>query len=241
MTDRLRCEPAPGLIVFQPARGYRYAMDPFLLAGWALERPARTFFEGGTGCGVLSLLLARLGLEGEGMDVLPEWVALAEAGRMASGLEGRVRFSVGDLREPPTRAPADLALCNPPYLPLDGGPVSPDPMRAAARHERHGALPDLVRGLSLRGRRVALVLPAGRAAEGERALEVAGLPLRRRCDLPPALVLLEGGEGEGGEGTGAVERRVEPLRTDAGEHSPAVRAWYARLDARLAFGPSGNT
>lgn len=220
-----REEPAPGLFVWQPRRGFRYAMDPFLLAGFALEggRPAR-FLDAGTGSGIAALLLARQGLAGEGTDVRPEWIALARRSAAESGLE--VAFHVEDLRE--RRAePVPLALMNPPFWPLAEGPVSPDPLKAAARSELNGALAELIGALSRAGARVALVLPARREAEAVTALAAHDRPLTRRVRVDRSLVLLEGRAG----GALLQDERVA-LREGAG-WSAWARATYAAVGARL--------
>ena len=221
--------PAPGLVVYQPKAGFRYAMDPFFLAGWTLEGAMPTsFLDVGTGSGILALLLGSLGLAGEGIDVMAEWVALASRSAQESGLA--VRFRQEDVRF--RRAdPVDLVLCNPPYRPLGQGPLPPDPLRAAARHELHGSLAELIPALASAGRRVALVLPASRGDEAVKLLIAAGRPLRRRARLDDALVLLEGTTGA------RLEEDIQLALREDGDWSPWVRACYARLGAALAPRP----
>lgn len=229
--------PAPGLVVLQPRRGFRYAMDPFLLAGWALEGgvPA-DFLDVGTGSGVIALLLARLGIRGEGIDVLPEWIALARQSAARSGL--CLNFRVQDIRHR-ADVPRELVLCNPPYGRVGAGPLPSDATRAAARHELHGALGEIVPALARAGARVALIVPASRGPEAAALLGRAGRPLRRRLAIDDALVLLEGAEG-------ATLERDEwiPARL-GGDHSPRVRDLYAQVGATLgphsdSRGPEGG-
>jgi len=117
-----RDTPRPGVVVYQPARGFRYAMDPILLAGWALEggRPG-SFLDAGTGSGIVALLLAAQGIPGVGVDVLPLWIELARRSAAESATP-QLRFELGDLREMALPA-VDLAVCNPPYQPRGAGPV----------------------------------------------------------------------------------------------------------------------
>ena len=216
-----REEPAPGLVIWQPARGFRYAMDPMLLAAFALDggRP-RSFLDVGTGSGVIALLLARLGLEGEGTDIVPQWIDLARRSAEDSG--SKVDFHVEDVRGRQA-GPVELVLCNPPYWPLGEGPLPPDPMKAAARHELHGSLAELVPALCRAGERVALVLPARRADEAVALLAQHGRPLARRVRVDDTLVLLEGRGGGGGAEDIQVHTR------EAGGWSPWARAQYAKL------------
>lgn len=220
-----REEPAPGLHIWQPARGFRYGMDPVLLAAFALDggRPAR-FLDAGTGSGLIALLLARLGLVGEGVDIVPEWIELARRSAADSGLE--VAFQVQDLRL--RRAdPVDLVLCNPPYWPLGAGPLPSEPMRAAARHELHGALSELIPALCRAGERVALVVPARRAEEAARLLAQHDRPLARRVRVDQTLVLLEGRAGA------ELSRDTQVHTRAAGAWSPWARAQYEMLGLRL--------
>ncbi|MBN1336949.1 MAG: methyltransferase domain-containing protein [Deltaproteobacteria bacterium] len=222
--------PAPGLVIWQPARGFRYALEPFLLCGWALEGGwPRTAGDLGTGCGVAALLLARLGVRCSGWDVSEDWIRLAR--RSAEDSVLNVAFDVRDVRTLPL-ADLDLALCNPPYLPAGRGPGSPDPWRDAARTERHGTLDELAAAAVRTGRRACLVVPRSRAREAEHALERADAPVRRRCEVDSSLVLLEGRRHD----PGPVAAEIAATRTREG-WSPRVRAWYALLGARLSDRP----
>ncbi len=217
--------PAPGLVIYQPSRGFRYAMDPFLLAGWALEggRP-EGFLDVGTGSGVIALLLGRLGIPGEGIDVRPEWISLAQRSARESGLSTTFKHQDIRTRTDPETA---LGLCNPPYRPAGSGPLPDDPSRAAARYELNGSLAEIVPALCRAASRVAMVVPARRADEAARLMLQAARPLRRRVWVDDALALLEGQAGAHLEQDDRVAARIN------GEFSPWVRALYARLGARL--------
>ena len=223
----LSCDrPAPGLVVYQPRRGFRYAMDPFLLAAWSLEagRPALVG-DLGTGSGIMALLLARLGIRVRGWDVRPEWIALARRSARESGLQAD--FELADVRTLPA-SDLSLALLNPPYLPCGRGACSPDPWKAAARTELNGDLSQLVAAGACLARRLCIVLPMRRAREGLDALEQASLHPARRCDLDQALVLLEGRREP--------SRLCHEIATMNGPQgrSARVRSWYDALGARLA-------
>jgi tRNA1Val (adenine37-N6)-methyltransferase len=228
-------EPAPGLFLHQPKRGFRYSADPFLLAAWLLEAgtPA-SILDVGTGSGVLALLLAHAGVpEVTGIDVQPDWIPLAQRSAIVSKL--RATFAVADVRE--WSGPrVDVCVSNPPYLPTGRGPLPADPLRAHARHELSGSLGELIAAMSRLSERVALVLPAWRGDEAAALLSASGRPLVRRCDLDQRLVLLEG-RASGGP----LQREQVVLWQEGGGHGPRVRAWYARLGARLAAAPDATT
>lgn len=231
-TDPLtRDTPAPGVVVFQPRRGYRYAMEPFLLAGWALEagRP-RHAWDLGTGCGILALLLARQGIPVSACDVRPEWTCLARRSARESGLS--IDVHTADMRELPA-GEADLALLNPPYHPAGRGPVSPDPSRAHARTELAGDLAALVAAGGRVARRLCVVLPRARLEEGLCAMENAGLVPGRTCELLPSLALAEGHRDPPGVPPNAPRREVVSVREPEGGWSPRVHYWYRSSGAPL--------
>lgn len=230
--------PAPGVRVHQPARGFRYAMDPILLAGFVAEAgPPGRFLDVGTGCGVAALLLGRLGWHGVGMDVQEGVLDLARQGALDSGLADRLAFVGGDVRSlaaaaPPGAPPYPWVLCNPPYWRAGTGPLPADPAVAAARFALHGDLDELIPAMCRLGERVALVLPLARAREACVALRAAGRPIARRLDLLPRLCLIEGSRSAAPEGP----RLEAPLR-ESGRHSARVRALYDAANAILPDAP----
>ncbi len=194
---------APGLRIFQPARGHRYGVEVYALAGFALGLGAptpvpraRTAVELGCGSGVVSLLLARQGLSMRAWDRDPGWVELARASLARSpGARGGARFSVRDVREAQRAVPADVVVTNPPWFDPATGPLAEDPRRAAARSMLHGTVQDFVEiGLRL-APRVCVVTRAERLAE----LRLDGAYVARRAWLPGGkvgLVELRRGAGE---------------------------------------------
>jgi tRNA1Val (adenine37-N6)-methyltransferase len=214
-------------------------MDPFLLAGFSLEGgPFSRFIEVGSGCGVLSLLLASGGRTGLGIDVEPAWVALSERSAAESSLGERLRFLHRDVRtlvHDPDIGLADVVVCNPPYFRSDSGALPSDRLAASARFDVHGSLAEVVFCAARLGRRVCLVLPLDRVREASRALDSAGRPLRRRVDLNPRLGLLEGVEAW----TGPTQREDLTLRVE-GQHHPRIISWYASLGAGLQAAGSGS-
>jgi len=200
-------------------------MDPILLVGWALEGgEAQTFLDVGTGCGVMALLLARLGLKGKGIDVMPEAIELARRSAKESGMS--TVFQVMDARELP-RNTVDLVLCNPPYFPLSRGTPSSNPLRAASRHECHGSLSQIISACCRSGDRVCISLPTGRLDEGRVLLSQYGRPVARELRLDEGFGLLEGRRSSK---PSQVERGS--LR-EGGGHGPIAARLFARAGAIL--------
>lgn len=174
MTDATRETPAPGVVVYQPARGFRYSADAFWLAGLALSEPAASALDLGTGSGVVAFLLARAGVETLGVDLREEWRPMWSRSLAESETPPSLRVAdVGVLEV----APVDLITCNPPYFPAGSGPVAPDPLKAAARTESTATLDAFVACAARHLR------PGGRACfvvPREREAEVAGSGLHAR-------------------------------------------------------------
>jgi len=193
--------PAPGLRVLQPRRGYRWGVEVYALAGFALGAggpagfPVARAIELGSGSGVVSLLLASRGVAVRGWERDPAWVALAQESARRSTVRGSVRFAVRDVRASTRARPADVVVANPPWFSPTAGPISPDDRKAAARTMLHGTVQDFVEiGLHL-APRVCVVTRAERLAE----LRLDNAYVARRTWLPGGkvgLVELRRGAGE---------------------------------------------
>jgi tRNA1(Val) A37 N6-methylase TrmN6 len=232
------------LVLHQPARGHRANLDAVLLAAFAATSrapAARAAVDLGAGTGVVALLLRHAGIVDRCLCVEAE-AALAEVARRnaaANRMEDAVDVLRHDLREPlPARLAATfvLALANPPYLPLAAGHVSPDPLRAAARHEIRGGLPVFLaaaRFLLAPGATLALVYPWTRHAHAREALARAGFALVRerrhlpRRGAPPTTVCFEARAGapRANGAPPAVERLV--VHRPGGGFSPRVERFLA--------------
>ncbi|MEZ4238150.1 MAG: hypothetical protein R3F59_18780 [Myxococcota bacterium] len=167
--------PRPGVVVAQPARGFRYAVDAFWLAGFALDTGPRpgAALDLGTGSGIVALLLGAAGVPTLGVDVRPEWAPLWARSLAESAPAAPVCLQRGDVVDG-VPGGFDLAVCNPPYFAPGEGPASPDPWKRAARTESTAPLGAFVAAalgaLTPRGR-ACLVLEQRREDD---ALAVAG-------------------------------------------------------------------
>lgn len=171
----------------QPARGYRYAVDSLILVDFVAGAKARACLDLGTGSGVIALRLLERDCcrSAVGVERQAELAACARDNARGLGLEARLRIVEGDLRRV-VRADApggfDLVVANPPFHPRRAGRASPEPGRAAARHEGDTTLADFVsaarHALGRRGR-FCIVLPAARLPEHTELLRRAGLEAKR--------------------------------------------------------------
>lgn len=128
--------------VYQPAQGYRAAIDPVLLAAaLEVEAGARVLDAGcGTGASLFCLLARCPGVTATGLDNNPPYIDFAATGLQANGLSSRAAVIAGDLAAPPADfgAPFDAVMTNPPFY--QRGSVPPHP---------HGETPYAVTDLAL--------------------------------------------------------------------------------------------
>lgn len=227
--------------LLQPARGFRVSLDPVLLTAFVAP-PFGRFLDIGCGAGAVSfLLLARdAAATGVAVEIQPAFADLAEQGRARNGWDARLDLRRGDVRALALEEGAfDLVVTNPPFRPIAGGHLSPDPSRAMANHEVTLSLAEwtTVAARAVRpGGRAAAIFPADRADELCAALQARGLsPARLRfvhphADRPPTRVLVEairGGSAPLVEGaplivhaaTGSGERFSAEVRGMVGETS----------------------
>jgi tRNA1Val (adenine37-N6)-methyltransferase len=184
---------ASGLHLSQPERGYRYSLDPFLLAGFCEPRRGERILDLGAGAGVIGLLLARRhpGVRVVGVELQAPLARAAAANARENRLEGRCHVVRGDLRQAPRFLPAGhfhRVVANPPFRRPGSGAAPPDPGRAGARQELTFTLDDLATtaaALLKYGGTLCVVHLAERLPDLFRALGRAGLePKRLRLVAP---------------------------------------------------------
>lgn len=121
------------LHLWQPLKGYRAATDPVLLAAACPAQPGQRVLDLGCGAGAAVLCLAARvpGLVLAGLELQPEYAALARRNAAENGMEMQVE--TGDLAHMPQalRVGFDHVIANPPYYPAGGTP-SPNAGRARA-------------------------------------------------------------------------------------------------------------
>ncbi|MBM3559192.1 MAG: methyltransferase [Alphaproteobacteria bacterium] len=189
------------VVLRQPAKGFRAAIDPVLLAAAVAALPGERALELGAGIGAAALCLARRvpDVVVHGVDRDADLVTLARGNAAANGLAGRVRFSAADIDGPdiPEAGTWDHVFANPPYLARDGA----DTRRAgapAATVEGEGGLGVWIaamrRAVRRRGR-IVLVHRADRLADIVVALsdgfgEISVFPLWPHDGAPARRVLV---------------------------------------------------
>ena len=196
----------------QPEGGYRFSMDPLILAAFARPKKHARVVDLGTGCGVAALALLMLRAREAsfpladgvlGLDIDPAMTRSARANAVRLGLDELFQAQTMDIRSVRDQLPPGsfgTALANPPYRKPESGLVCLARERTRARFESMAGLEDFLAAsswlLANRGR-LAMVFPADRLAElMEGCLDASLTPKRMRLvhprvDQPARLALLE--------------------------------------------------
>jgi tRNA1(Val) A37 N6-methylase TrmN6 len=137
------------IMLKQPKKGYRAAIDPVMLAASVPESPGGTVLDLGCGVGTAALCYAHrveahpiIGLEQDA-----EFAALAAENVRANGLEDRITISTGDLLNPPAPiAPGFFqhVMANPPYVTAEKADSRMDPARRNSHIEGDAKLADWI-------------------------------------------------------------------------------------------------
>lgn len=205
--DQLRCG---GLKLIQPRRGYRFSVDPVLLAHFATIKPYEVVLDMGSGCGVVALLVARLyaGVEVTGVEIQASQAQRARRSVRLNELEERVRIETADVCEwvPAPHIVFDRVVCNPPFRSPRDGRISAGDERSISRHEICGTLEDFIRAaarLLRTGGTLSMVHLPERFVDIVTAMRLCGLEPRRvrmvhsRRGEQARLLLIEARRGAG--------------------------------------------
>ncbi len=201
------------LIIDQPEEGYRYSVDSLLLADFVKTRRNERLLELGTGCGVISLILAsrNITLKIVALEIQDALLGFARKNVRINGLQSRIAVLQGDInRIPEIMEPGifDHVVFNPPYRPVKTGRICLNAQEALARHEILTNIDYAMKGcrhvLRHRGR-LSMVYPAERMALLLFKMKNAGIEPKRLQMVHPRrrskarICLVEGSLGGGEE------------------------------------------
>jgi tRNA1Val (adenine37-N6)-methyltransferase len=172
----------PPLTLFQPKTGYRFSLDPIILAAHVLPAPGDLIMDIGCGCGILSLILAGRNPQVRitGIEIQKTLALAAQKSVAKNRMNDRIRILHQDVRtlsEQEVFTPFDLIVSNPPFQKESTGRLNPDRGRALARHEITldiAALAILANRFLATEGRLCLIFPASRTDDLTTALSAAG-------------------------------------------------------------------
>jgi len=133
------------VIFYQPAEGYRAAIDPVLLAAAVPARAGDRVLDLGAGAGAASLCLARRVPDCSitGLEIDPALISIARTNAAENGFSERLSFVHGNVAAPPAelaRESFDAVMTNPPYRAEGSGTPSPDAGKQRANEESEADL-----------------------------------------------------------------------------------------------------
>lgn len=131
------------VIIFQPKKGYRVAVDSCLLAAAVLAKEGDTVLDLGVGTGAVSLCIrARVPKTNiVGIDKNTGYLELAQKSVLKNGWDKSIDLHFGDVCHPPRilePASFDYVLANPPYFDETAYFKSPNSGKSEA-HANHGS------------------------------------------------------------------------------------------------------
>ncbi|MDH4319728.1 MAG: methyltransferase [Desulfobulbaceae bacterium] len=202
------------LICRQHQKGYRFSIDAILLAHFCRPTKDARVLDLGTGCGIVSLIMAYRYPEIflTALEIQADLAALARSNVVENKYDGRIEVINGDYREIKKLLPVesfDLIVSNPPYYQVGKGRMNPADEQAGARHELYGDLFQAMKNAAFvvknRGR-VCVVYPAEQTARLFSAMMTVNLIPKRLLPVysypgegRARLVLVEGIKNGGDE------------------------------------------
>ena len=196
------------LIIDQNNTGYRYSIEPFLLANFIILLPDQLVLDIGTGCGIIPLLMVH---RQPTLKVTASEIQECSQARKnihQNGMEKQISLLQGDfLKKAESLTPEsfDHIISNPPYRKIQTGRINPDSAKAVARHELSismGSLLDKSAPLLKKGGQISLAYPPERLSELMCELECHDLYPNRACfvhsnyQVPAKIVLVSARKGK---------------------------------------------
>jgi tRNA1Val (adenine37-N6)-methyltransferase len=196
------------LIIDQDKTGYRYSIEPFLLASFVTLLPDQLVLDIGTGCGIIPLLMVHRQptLKVTASEI--QECSQAQKNIDQNGMEKQISLLQGDfLKEAKSLTPEsfDHIISNPPYRKIQTGRINQNSSKAMARHElsiNMGSLLDKSAPLLKKGGQISLAYPPERLSELMYKLEGQNLYPNRACfvhgnyQAPAKIVLVSARKGK---------------------------------------------
>lgn len=228
----------------QHINGYRFSLDPVLLAHFVYLKKDESVLDLGAGCGILGLiLLYRHRQRINALTAFEIQSALAQLCRensIRNSFQGEMAVVEGDLRKIDdffTAGSFSTVVCNPPFYLPDSGRKSVSEESAIARHQVQCTLDEILSSaaytLKNKGR-FFLIYPADQLAVLINQMQKQGFAVKRlqmvysypAPDMPARLILLEASKN-GGHGM-LIEEPFYIYSKKNGEYSPLLQSMYKK-------------
>lgn len=199
------------LCIKQNKSGYRFSVDSVLLASHVKAAPGDKVLDIGTGCGIISLILAYRNPEIKiyGIEVQKSLADVAAVNVKNNGMEEQIEIiytDIKNLKKDMLSGSPDIIVCNPPYRKTKSGRVNPDNQRAMARHEIMISLPEIFESASrlmdISGKFI-MIYPSERIADIIAHMRFSGIEpkylrfIYSKKNSESKLVIVEGIKGGG--------------------------------------------
>ena len=166
-------------IIIQKQSGYRYSLEPFLIADFVKLLPRQEVLDIGTGCGIIPLLMVHREPEIKVTGIENQDSSASYAENNISKNKMRIKIIRGDFLESEWSSKQfDLIVSNPPYRKIKSGRVNRDKEKAISRHELKLSLPAMLekaKPILKSGGHIILAYPSIRLPEALRELEIREL------------------------------------------------------------------
>ena len=138
------------LTIEQLSHGYRFSVEPFILAHFLNPESTSQVLDIGTGCGIIPLLLhAKYNdLKITGIEIQRSLFQQAKNNIQNNECENSIQIFHGDfynIKKHFSCEYFDHIVSNPPYRKMNSGRINPCSEKAIARHELFLSLPNLVK------------------------------------------------------------------------------------------------
>ncbi|OQY25414.1 MAG: hypothetical protein B6I37_01285 [Desulfobacteraceae bacterium 4572_35.2] len=193
------------LRLIQHQQGYRFSVDPVMLANFVSIAEGDRVVDLGCGGGIIAMLIARWTTAKEiiGIEIQPAQVERAQRNVVLNDLSERVVICQGDLRELTEHSHGlfDRVVSNPPFRAPESGQCSFGNERAYSRHELAGGLNDFLTigsALLRQGGTLSMIHLSERLVDIVAGMRQADIEPKRvrlihsRSDSAARLVLIEG-------------------------------------------------
>jgi tRNA1Val (adenine37-N6)-methyltransferase len=197
------------LKIRQSKSGYRFSIDAILLADHAFLKPGDRVVDIGTGCGIISLILAyrHPDIQIFGIEIQKELADIAMMNIMENHMQHLIRifnFDAKKITPTLTSGCVDMVICNPPHRETGSGRINANNQLAVARHEIAMTVSDLIQAAErvlCRGGRFLAIYPVRRMIDVLNCMHTLNVEPKKLCmihsksDVNAIRCLIEGAKG----------------------------------------------